>query len=154
MSTLTNSPSHSRSLEDALVADAMHPGIVSCDPDTTLAEAARIMTTHRVHSLAVIGISHQQPECGVWSIISDLDLLRAGTRGATESTAREMASGPLVTVPSTMPLRDAGEVLLDAGVSHAVVVDPVRERPIGVLSTLDIARMLASADDWRRNPQR
>jgi CBS domain-containing protein len=132
------------SLEQAVVADAMHPGIVSCEPDATLAEAARIMTTHRVHCLAVIGISHQEPECGVWSIISDLDLLRASIRGATDSTARAMATGPLVTVQSTMALRDAGEVMLASGVSHAVVIDSESQRPIGVLSTLDIAGVVAS----------
>jgi CBS domain-containing protein len=148
MPTVTDTSSHRHaltgSLEHAVVADAMHPGIVSCEPDTTLSEAARIMTAHRVHCLAVIGISHRQPECGVWSIISDLDLLRASVRGATDSTARAMATGPLVTVEATMPLRDAGELMLAAGVSHAVVIDPERERPIGVLSTLDIAGVLAS----------
>lgn len=148
MPTVSDTSSHPRSLtshvEQALVADAMHPGIVSCEPDSTLAEVARIMTTHRVHCLAVIGISHQEPECGVWSIISDLDLVRASIRGDTDATARMMATGPLVTVESTMPLRDAGEVMLASGVSHAVVIDPERERPIGVLSTLDIAGVVAS----------
>ncbi len=31
------------------------------------------------------------------------------------------------------------------GVSHLVVVDPVEQRPLGVLSTLDLAGVLAAA---------
>ena len=40
-------------LDHATVADAMHPGILSCDPGATLAEVARMMATHHVHSIVV-----------------------------------------------------------------------------------------------------
>jgi hypothetical protein len=36
--------------------------------------------------------------------------------------------------------------MLDRGVSRVVVVDPVAQRPIGVLSTLDVAGVLASGE--------
>src|ERR1700761_6749884 len=68
------------SLEHATVSDAMHPGLLACEPDASLPEVARIMATHHVHCVAVIGISHEDPPCGVWSVISDLDLVRAGVR--------------------------------------------------------------------------
>jgi CBS domain-containing protein len=42
-----------------------------------------------------------------------------------------------------MPLRDAGDLMLTHGVSHLIVVDPATQRPTGVLSTLDIAGILA-----------
>ena len=41
--------------EHATVADAMHPGILSCDPDATLTEVARMMSTHHVHCIVVRG---------------------------------------------------------------------------------------------------
>ncbi|MHB1570906.1 MAG: hypothetical protein ACYC0H_17120 [Solirubrobacteraceae bacterium] len=47
------------SLEHATVADAMHPGILSCEADAPLIEVARAMATHHVHSIAVMGISHE-----------------------------------------------------------------------------------------------
>jgi CBS domain-containing protein len=53
------------SLEGGSVAAAMHRGIVSCEPDATLTEVARVMARHHIHCLAVIGVSHQRPECGV-----------------------------------------------------------------------------------------
>lgn len=134
------------SLEHATVADAMHPGIISCEPDAPLTAVARMMATHHVHSVAVVGVSHEDPECGVWAVISDLDLLEAGIRGSEEKTARSVSSRPMITVEPSMPLREAAELMLGHRVTHVVVVAPGTQRPVGVLSTLDIAGVLAWAE--------
>jgi CBS domain-containing protein len=42
-----------------------------------------------------------------------------------------------------MPLREAAQLMLRHGVGHLVVIHPETLRPIGVLSTLDIAGVLA-----------
>src|ERR1700751_108611 len=86
------------SLDHATVADAMHPGILSCEPDATLTDVATIMATHHRHCGPVVGISHEQPECFVWGIISALDLVRAGMANGSEATARELAAEPVVVV--------------------------------------------------------
>lgn len=126
------------------VADAMHRGIVACEPDATLVEVARIMADHRVHCLAVIGVSHEAPPCGMWSIITDRDLLRASVRPGLATSARSLARQPLVSVTEQTLLSDAGELMLEHGVSHLIVVQPGTERPVGVLSTLDVAAVMAS----------
>jgi CBS domain-containing protein len=131
------------SLEHATVADAMHPGILSCDPDATLTEVARMMASYHIHSLAVIGISHQGPGAGVWGIISDLDLVRAGIRGGGDKCASELAQQQVISVTPTTSLRDAGELMLKHGVSHLVVIENESQRPVGILSTLDLAGVLA-----------
>ena len=133
------------SLTHATVADAMHPGIMSCDPDAPLSDVARMMASNHVHCLAVIGISHEEPECGVWGIVSDLDLLRAGIGTQGEISARSLAQQPLVSVASSTPLRDAASLMLEHHVSHLVVIEPGSERPVGILSTLDIAGVLAAS---------
>lgn len=130
------------SLEHATVADAMHPGILSCDPDATLTDAARVMATHHVHCLAVIGISHQGPEFAVWGILSDLDLLRAALGDRADTCAGTLAQEQVFSVTPATPLREAGELMLTHGVSHLVVVEAESERPVGILSTLDIAGVL------------
>ena len=132
-----------QSLERATVADAMHPGILSCEPDATLTEVAQVMAVHHVHCVAVIGISHEDPECFVWGIVSDRDLVRAGVDEDAPQSARALAEQPLVVVEPAMPLRDAAREMAAHGVSHVVVCDPVAHRPIGVLSTLDVAGVLA-----------
>lgn len=131
------------SLEHAIVADAMHPGILSCQPDATLTEVAQLMATNHVHCLAVIGISHEEPQCAVWSIVSDLDLIQARVRGGKDSTASSMALQPVITIDTTTPLHEAAELMATHKVNHLVVTDPQRERPVGILSTLDLAGVLA-----------
>ncbi len=131
-------------LAHATVADAMHPGILSCPPDAPLTDVARMMASHHVHSVAVMGVSHDEPgEKLVWGIISDLDLLRAGVRSQGEETAGSMALQPIVSVEPTMPLRAAGELMLAHDLTHVVVVDPELGRPVAILSTLDVAGVLA-----------
>jgi CBS domain-containing protein len=131
------------SLEHATVSDAMHPGILSCEPDATATEVARMMASHHVHCVAVVGISHAKPECYVWGIISDLDLVAAAIRDEQEPTARDLAEQPVIAVRPTMPLRDAAEAMLRNRVSHLVVTDAEAGRPMGILSTLDVAGVLA-----------
>lgn len=140
-------PSHgsylTQSLEHATVSDAMHPGILSCEPDATLTDVAQMMATHHVHCVAVVGISHEKPECFVWGIVSDLDVVKAGIEDGADVTARALATEPIVVVEPGMPLRDAARQMLARGVSHVIVTDPAAQRPVGVLSTLDVAGVLA-----------
>jgi CBS domain-containing protein len=131
------------SLRHATVADAMHPGIISCDPDAPMTEVARMMATNHVHCLAVVGVSHADPVCAVWGIVSDLDLVRAGLSDSDEPIARDLASQPVVAVEPTMPLREAAELMLRLETSHLIAIDAEAGRPVGILSTLDIAGVLA-----------
>lgn len=131
------------SLEHATVADAMHPGILSCDPEASLAEVAAMMASHHVHCIAVTGVADEHSgEPFLWGIISDLDLLKAGVGQGAEPAARELAGQAARVKPETA-LRDAVELMLSHHVSHLVVVDPRAGRPNGILSTLDVAGVLA-----------
>jgi CBS domain-containing protein len=132
------------SLEHATVGDAMHPGIASCEPEATLADVARIMTTHHVHCVVVMHPPQRPPgDPYVWGLVSDHDLVRAGIDPEADS-AGDAARQPTITVEPSMPLRDAAELMIRDGVSHLVVVDDSEtQRPIGVLSTLDLAGVLA-----------
>ncbi len=131
------------SLDHATVGDVMHPGILSVDPDASLPDVARIMATHHVHCVAVMGVSHEEPECLVWGIITDLDLVRAGMNEGQPATARTLANHQLIMVDSNTPLREAGQLMLEHRTAHLVVRDTSRMLPVGVLSTLDIAGVLA-----------
>ncbi len=132
------------SLEHATVATAMHPGIVSCDVDDSLTEVARLMATHHVHCVAVIRPLRDVPsEPHLCGIVSDLDVVRAGLSVDDEPSAGSVATQPPTTVRSDLELRDAAELMVINEVSHLIVIEPRTRRPIGVLSTLDVARVLA-----------
>ncbi|HET7048754.1 MAG TPA: CBS domain-containing protein, partial [Solirubrobacteraceae bacterium] len=130
--------------DHATVADAMHPGILSCDTETSLTEVARIMSTHHVHCIVVRGAADgEADESPVWGLISDFDLLRASIRPDAPDTAATFARRQVVSVETTTPLRDAAELMMSKGTGHVVAVNPQAGHPVGILSTLDIAGVLA-----------
>lgn len=132
------------SFDRATVGDAMHPGIVSVEPATTTVEVARIMATHHVHCVVVMGIAHDRAnESLVWGIVTDGDLIKRGLGSTAGTTAGELANTPVVSVKPSMSLVEARELMIGNNVSHIVVIEPETLRPIGVLSTLDLAGVLA-----------
>lgn len=130
------------SLEHATAGDVMHPGILVCEPDAPMSEVARMMATHHIHFVVVVGISHEDPECPVWATISDLDLLRAVVDDNEGATARALATGALISVAADVPLRQTAALMFRHGTSHLIVLEPGTQRPIGVISSLDIAGVL------------
>ena len=129
--------------ERATVVDAMHAGVLTCDPDASLVEVARMMATHHVHCIAVLGIT-QERERLVWGIVSDLDLIGAASaERAEETTAGEIAATEPVTVDVGERLTTAARLMREHDVHHLVVVDGEDPRPVGILSSLDVAGLLA-----------
>jgi CBS domain-containing protein len=126
------------SLEHARVRDAMHPGVITCLPDTPMEAVARIMTTNHVHAVVVAGAGAAES----WGVVTDRDLL-AVAPDAADRLAGSCASHELVTVAADDPLATAAELMRRHDVSHLMVVDPRRRVPVGVISTLDIADTVA-----------
>lgn len=119
---------------NATVADVMTPGIITCAPETPLDDVAELMATHRVHAVAVGGIAADHL---VWGVIESLEVVRALRDPETHPFAEAISRQPVNRIEPTAPLAEAARLMDERGVGHLVVVD--RERPIGVISTLDIA---------------
>lgn len=120
------------------VGEAMTPGILTCTRSTTLTAVARMMATHRVHAIVVFD---QGDELLPWGVVSDLDLVGGMDTGAT---AGSIAASPVVTVTVDDTLAHAASLMREHATTHLVVVtDEGSPLPIGVLSTLDIARVFA-----------
>ena len=132
-------------LRQLRVVDAMHPGLISCSPDTPLRTIARMMATYRVHTILVTAHGEEKlPGGGPWGIVSDTDLLLAAEAGdVDQQPARTIAGTPVLTVASSDELAQAAQLMAKNDLSHLIVIESESERPIGVLSTLDIARALA-----------
>jgi CBS domain-containing protein len=117
----------------------MTTGVISCPPETPLREVAEIMAGHRVHAVYVF-----DDEAGeLWGIVSDLDLVAAARGDLEHLTARDASVTPLVSVETYDSLDRAAQLLAENGVSHLAVIDPSTRRPVGVLSTLDLAQVIA-----------
>lgn len=59
-------------------------------------------------------------------------------------TAGEAAGSPIVTASPDDPLDRAAQLMREYSTSHLVVVDPVTDRPTGIISTLDVAAAVAA----------
>jgi CBS domain-containing protein len=115
----------------------MHAGVVSCPPDASFSELARVMSDHRVHAVAVADLGHGRP-WGTWHIVSDMDLVAAVAAGQQPS-ARELAGPEAATVSAEEGLARAAALMAEHGVSHLVVLHEASGYPVGILSTLDVA---------------
>jgi len=125
------------------VADAMHPGVITCLPRASLHYVARIMSSLRVHAVVVWGDEEDDSE-GIWGLVSDLDFVAAAAHGAlTAQSAIGVAGTPVVTVHDTDTLEHAAELMRKNAVTHLVVLADGVEHPAGILSTLDVARAIS-----------
>jgi CBS domain-containing protein len=133
-------------LHETLVADAMHAGVVTCSPHVSLAVVARIMAAHRIHAVVVTDVAIEGGARVVWGVVTDLDVLDAlGAGCIAERTAGEVSAAAALLVTPADPLDCAVELMREHRATHVVVVDPWMGRPVGVLSTLDVAEIVARA---------
>jgi CBS domain-containing protein len=124
--------------DDATVADAMHTGLITCAADATVAEVAQAMAQERIHCVVVADGDGRRP----WAVVGDLDLMAALAAGGQDPAAA-LAATEVVTVFPATPLAEAARMMAEHQVSHLVVLDPATAHPIGVVSTLDVARVAA-----------
>jgi CBS domain-containing protein len=129
--------------DEATVADVMRPGVMSCEPDVPAVSVARLMATHHIHAVVVDGVRIDSitGEHLVWGLVSDLDLARAAHAGVEGLTAADLAASEPLAIELTAPLAEAAQIMDEHATAHLVVVEA--GRPIGVISTLDIAGALA-----------
>lgn len=122
------------SFRNATVADVMTPGLITCPPETSLQAVAELMATHGVHAVAVGGIAASHL---VWGIIDSMDLVRALRDPDADGFAEAISRQPVHAIEPDALLSEAARLMDERHAAHLVVVD--RERPVGVISTLDIA---------------
>jgi CBS domain-containing protein len=128
-------------LERLTVGDAMHAGVFTCAEDASLEVAAAMMADHSIHCVVVLdGPDDEKP----WGVISDLDLVSAAfDHEAGQWKAGEAAGSPAVMIGADAPLRRAAQLMREYGIAHLVAVDANGRTPLGVISTLDLARVIA-----------
>jgi CBS domain-containing protein len=123
------------------VGDAMHRGVLVRPRDTPLTEIARLMADYHVHAIVVA--DDPEDAASLWGVVSDLDLVAAASvRDLDEQLAGATAVSPALMVSPQETLLRAAQLLTEHATTHLVVVDPASATPIGVLSTLDVARAL------------
>ncbi len=139
-------PSHRvRPVAQLRVIDVMHPGMISCPLETPLRTVARMMATYRVHAIVVHAHDDDElPGGDHWGVVTDADLVRAGLSGELdELTAQQLAATPALTVTTADALDWAMQLMVEHEVTHLIAIERHSKRPVGVISTLDVARALS-----------
>jgi CBS domain-containing protein len=108
------------------------------------------MATYGVHAVFVIEHADEDDEAPqLWAVVSDLDLVAATEVDLDTLTAGRTAATPLVAIASDRSIAEAGGLMAQHGIAHLAVTDPDSGRPVGVISTLDIARAIAAGHGTR-----
>jgi CBS domain-containing protein len=118
------------------VRGTMQLGLFECTSDTDLRSVARLMADKTIHCVVVAGDR--------WGIVSDLDLMRALGPGFEELTAGDVAATDIVVVQPDDTIEHAAQLMAEHDTAHLIVASPEAGRPVGIVSSLDIARALAA----------
>jgi CBS domain-containing protein len=125
----------------------MKPVVI--DAEAPASEAERLLKTHRVSGLPVT-------EGGTTvGVISQTDLLTARSSGMISANwerlrVRHLMTTPAVTAHSATSIGRVAQLMVTHHIHRVVVVDS-EEVPIGVISSLDLFRVLL--DDPRADPR-
>ena len=124
---------------DVRVSDAMHPGVLTCPPETPLATVAKMMARYRVHSIVVTDFEGEGEGEEPWRVVADMDVAKAVAAGGVEDmSAGGIAGTEVVTVDADSGLREAARLMAEHEVAHLIVLGQ-SGTPAGILSTLDLA---------------
>ena len=123
--------------------EAMHRGVLSVPFQTPLTKVAEMMARYRMHCVVALD-ERGEYQTRYWGLIPAAELVRiATTQDLEDRTAGGSMTSQVVTVEPADSVHDAAELMSDHEVDHVIVVDPVSDRPVGVISTLDVAQVLA-----------
>lgn len=131
-------------MEEELVRDWMHRGVITCEPETPIQAVADAMKAHDISALVVVD------EAGdAIGVISRTDLVNARfvepyLKHWRGMTAKHLMTSPVVSVSDATPLAEAAARLRDRKIHRLVVIERrgPHEKPIGILSVTDLAGKL------------
>jgi CBS domain-containing protein len=122
--------------------DWMHPGVITCRPDTPVNEVAETMDMKDISALVVVDGAGEP-----LGVISRTDLVNARFvqpylkywRGMT---AEHLMSQPVISVEPDTDINAAVEMLHEKRIHRLVVVETVgsHRRAVGILSVTDLAK--------------
>jgi len=129
-------------MSDVRVQDWMHRGVVTCQPDTPVAEVAATMDTKDISALVVVN-----EHGAAVGVISRTDLVNARFvqpymkhwRGLN---AEHLMTKPVISVSPDTTINEAVQMLNEKHIHRLVVVEKASDhlRPIGILSVTDLAK--------------
>ncbi|MCA9562533.1 MAG: CBS domain-containing protein [Myxococcales bacterium] len=120
------------------VSNVMTPSPITATREITSGRLRELFRENRFTMLPIVG-----PDQRLEGIITATDVLAAGL--ADDETVGSLIGADVVSVKLTSSIAHGARTLSRAGVHHLVVVDD-DERPVGVLSVVDVLRTVGELD--------
>lgn len=124
---------------DREVREVMTPGVVSIPSDASIAHVYGAISAHEVHAILVVDRKSSAP----LGWVTASGLLHWALHATQHHTAGQAVCEPVHTVSPSATVRDAAEILLRPGVSHVLVTHRGDSAPEGVVSDVDVVRLMS-----------
>ncbi len=125
---------------DTPVRELMRPGVIVVGEDTPIVQVQRTLVAHHVHAVLVLENGTGRP----LGWVTSSGLLRNFVHAdAALRPARDAVTDPAVTIVPAAPAREALDMLSEDGVSRLLVSRCVDGLPEGVLTDVDLLRVVA-----------
>ncbi len=118
------------------VKDVMTKDVLVTNPDATVSDAAKLMTSENRGSIVVLD------DMIPVAIVTERDLFRkvvAKDIAPKDVHVRDIMSSPLVSIGPEQSLKSAAKLMTDKGVRRLPVVE--NQRLVGILTAADLARL-------------
>ncbi len=117
------------------VGDLIRTAAVTIEPEASLMDAAKLMSTHRIGLLVVVNPLDKAKMVGV---LSERDIVTAVAKGGSiYSPIENFMTKQLISIPKTARIDEAAMTMSKFNVRHLVVVDE-SGKLFGVVSVRDI----------------
>lgn len=129
-------------MDQKLVRDVMHRGVITCWADEPLIDVARRLQEYAINAIFVLDESGRAE-----GIISQTDLAQAYIQGNWQhKTAAEIMTSEVMTITGDVPFLAAIQIMLDRRLRRLLIVQGGRtpNRPVGVLSLSDVINVMAN----------
>ena len=124
---------------DREVREVMTPGVVSIPSDASINHVYGAIAAHEVHAILVVDRKSSVP----LGWVTAGGLLHWALHGTHHHTVGQAICEPVHTVSPSDTVRDAAEILLRPGVSHVLVSHHGDSAPEGVISDVDVVRLMS-----------
>lgn len=129
-------------MSEKLVRDWMHPGVITCRPDTSIQRVAETLDEKDISALVVVNENGDAV-----GVISRTDLVNARfiqpyLKHWPGMAAEHLMSKPVITVAPDESIAEAARMLHDRRIHRLVVMEERdgHRKPVGILSVTDLAR--------------
>ena len=122
------------------ICDLMHKGVISCYPNDSVKEIAKMMDQNQIRCVVVTDETGE-----VWGTISIMELLPLFGKNLEEIQAQEIMRPYKIEIDPQWSVQDAVQLMKKRKLEHLIIIDPHAgpRRPIGILTSFDIVQFMA-----------